>query len=568
MQRGAFTFVLHSHLPYCRIAGRWPHGEEWIHEAAVDTYLPLLTSLYQLRDEGVPFRLTIGLTPILTEQLADPLILEHLEEFLEDLIRRARADVLRYGPLGDYRLVYLAQFYQDRFTFLLRSFRERFGRSIVGTFRQLQDEGFIEVTTSAATHGYLPLLARDASIYGQLATGCASYRRHFGRDPRAIWLPECAYRPGYFVTEEGQTVIRPGIEGFVEGMGLGLFFSETHLVEGGAPVGKAAGDALGPYQAISRRYRLPVRAATEPTRKTTYQPYYVYDANVAVMGRNNRTGMQVWSAQWGYPGDYAYREFHKKDGTSGLHYWKVSGAQVDLAFKDYYDPVVAAATMQGHAAHFARLVEDLVAEYHARNDRFGIVMAAYDTELFGHWWFEGVDWIREVLRHLSRSEVVALTTASGFVEQHPPDEALALPEGSWGQGGTHFTWDNVDTQWMWPPIHEAERRMERLVARYPQADGTLAELLNQAARELLLLQSSDWPFLVTTGQAKEYAITRFQEHLDRFHQVATAAESGWTGDDTLAWCRELQYRDNPFPNIDYHWFAPRQGHPVVTPTVG
>ena len=163
--------------------------------------------------------------------------------------------------------------------------------------------------------------------------GRDSYRRHYGREPRAIWLPECAYRPGYFVTENGNTILRPGIEEFVEAMGLKLFFSETHLIEGGDPVGKAAGDALGPYQAISRRYRLPPQSGIESTHKTTSLPYYVYDSNVSVMGRNNRTGLQVWAAQWGYPGDYGYREFHKKDGVSGLNYWKVTGSEVDLEIR-------------------------------------------------------------------------------------------------------------------------------------------------------------------------------------------------------------------------------------------
>ncbi|MCX6024205.1 MAG: 1,4-alpha-glucan branching protein, partial [Chloroflexi bacterium] len=353
MKRGAFTFVLHSHLPYCRIAGRWPHGEEWIHEAAVDTYLPLLLSLYRLRDEGVPFRLTLGITPILTEQLADPLILEHLEEYLEDQIRRARSDVRRFGLEGDYRQVYNAQFYRSRYQEQLDALRGRFGRSIVGAFRQLQDEGFLEIITSAATHGYLPLLARDSSIYGQLRTGVDSYRRHYGRDPRAMWLPECAYRPGYFATEDGAALIRPGIEEFLEGLNIRSFFAETHLIEGGGPVGKAEGDAIGPYRAISRRYATAPVSYREPTHKTTFQPYWVQNSEVAVYGRNNRTGMQVWSAQWGYPGDYNYREFHKKDGISGLNYWKVTGADVDLAWKDYYDPVAAATAANNHAAHFA-----------------------------------------------------------------------------------------------------------------------------------------------------------------------------------------------------------------------
>ncbi|MDP2954663.1 MAG: DUF1957 domain-containing protein, partial [Chloroflexota bacterium] len=183
--------------------------------------------------------------------------------------------------------------------------------------------------------------------------------------------------------------------------------------------------------------------------------------------------------------------------------------------------------------------------------------AAFESELFGHWWFEGVEWLRQVLERLSRSQVVELTTPSHYLAQHPPEEVLALPEGSWGQAGNHFTWLNTDTQWMWPLIHEAERQMEGLVARYPHAQGARREALNQAARELLLLQSSDWPFLITTGQAREYATHRFQEHLARFKRLAEMASSA--GDGIGRTARELYELDKLFPDLDYRLFARREG---------
>jgi len=591
MKQGAFTFVLHSHLPYCRRAGRWPHGEEWLHEAAAETYLPLLNALYDLQQDGLPFRLTIGLTPVLTEQLADPLVLEHFEMYLSDRLQRAEADVERFEKIGpptaDRRpptgadearvpqhdqVLYLAGFYRDWYQNTLDSFRGRFQRNIVGAFKALQDAGYLEVLTSAATHGYLPLLERDSSIHGQLAVGVQSYRRHFGRAPRAIWLPECAYRPAYWQQAAGQSdrrpqtadrrqemYYKPGLEEFMAELGLKLFFVETHTIEGGQPVGKAAGDAIGPYGAIPKRYVVPIPEYVEPTQRTTYQPYYVARAEVAAIGRNNRTGQQVWSADWGYPGDADYREFHKKDGVSGLQYWRVTGPKLDLAHKDLYHPDWARYKVGQHARHFATLVEDLVRAYHGESGKFGIIASNYDTELFGHWWFEGVDWLKEVLRLLASSQVVELTTGSEYVEQHPPEDVLALPEGSWGQGGTHFVWDNHDTGWMWPVIHQAERRMEALVARHHQASGDLTTVLNQAARELLLLQASDWPFLVTTGQAREYAIERFDQHVERFNQLAAIAERGAVTPADLELSQRCFELDNVFPDVDYRVFAEREG---------
>ncbi len=606
---GAFTFVLHSHLPYARLAGRWPHGEEWIHEAASETYIPLLNALYDLRDEGVKYKITIGITPVLAEQLTDADVLDHLDEYLEDKIARAKQDVLRFRgeeePVGVPReeaeepalppvdrtviavkleeadkkkllpppepkpwwvghkhLESLARFYQVYYETIKDSLDRRYNRDLIGAFKRLQDEGYIEVTTSAATHGYLPLIGTDSAIRGQIRTGVQSYRRFFGRAPRGIWLPECAYRPAYY-DENGK--VRPGIERFVGEQGLKVFFSETHLITGGAPVGVAAGEAMGPYGEIKRRYLIPMAAAPIPSEPlTTFRAYYVSDttagpesdehSGVAVIGRNDETGQRVWSAQWGYPGDFDYREFHRKDGTSGLQYWRVTGAKVDLGDKDFYHPDWAQHKVRMHAQDFAALVERIAQAQWDLGQGFGIIASNYDTELFGHWWFEGVEWLKQVLRLLAKSDKVELTTASDYIENHPPDQVIHLPEGSWGAGGTHFTWDNNDTHWMWEPIHDAEKQMQRLANKHKTdySDDLIRGVLNQAARELLLLESSDWPFLVTTGQARQYAVQRFSQHLERYLSLVTSVEHGTPDSDLAA---RLWERDRLFPDIDYRWWS-------------
>ncbi len=600
---GAFTFVLHSHLPYARLAGRWPHGEEWVHEAACETYIPLLNALYDLREEGVRFKLTVGITPVLAEQLADPDIIAHLEAYLDDKIARAKQDILRFrgeepargvpreqaeeGELppvdraaveaaleeetpdpprpwwvGHKHLEYLAGFYLDYFQHIKDTFIHRYGRDLIGAFRRLQDEGYIEITTSAATHGYLPLLGEDSAIRGQLHTGVRSYERFFGRAPRAIWLPECAYRPAYY-DEQGR--LRPGIERFLAEEGLRLFFSETHLITGGAPVGVAAGEAIGPYGEIKRRYLIPMTEAPMPAEPlTTFRAYYVSDttagphadehSGVAVIGRNDETGQRVWSADWGYPGDFDYREFHRKDGVSGLQYWRVTGAKVDLGDKDFYHPDWAAHKVRLHAQDFAALVERILQAQWESGQGYGIIASNYDTELFGHWWFEGVEWIKQVLRLLAANPKVDLVTASEYLEAHPPEKVIHLPEGSWGAGGTHFTWDNNETHWMWAPIHEAEATMQTLATQHADdwEDENLRGVLNQAARELLLLESSDWPFLVTTGQARQYAIQRFSQHMERFLELVRSVERG-APDGALA--ASLWEKDRVFPDMDYRWWA-------------
>ncbi|MEO1438950.1 MAG: 1,4-alpha-glucan branching protein domain-containing protein [Chloroflexota bacterium] len=559
---GAFTFVLHSHLPYARLAGRWPHGEEWIHEAATETYIPLLKMLFDLKEEGVNFRLTLGITPTLAEQLSDPLVLENLNLYLDAKIEAAQRDIKHFEneEKDADHLQNLARWYITMFTDVKDTLNNRFGGDIIGRFRQLQEEGYLEIFASAATHAYLPLLAQDSTINGQIKAGIHSYKRIFGREPRSFWLPECGYRPAVM----NGTLGRPGLERFLMENGIELFFSETHTITGGKPVGVATGDVIGPPGAVKRRYVIPKEAATPQRLATTHLPYYVSDSSagrgarehsgVAVIGRNNNSGQQVWSADWGYPGDFDYREFYKKAGTSGLQYWRVTGDDVQLDRKDVYHPDWARYKVDQHAEHFAHLVGDLLREFHKETGEYGIVSSNYDTELFGHWWFEGVEWLGKVLRHMADHPEIELTTASDYVEAHPPQAVLSLPEGSWGAGGTHFTWDNAETHWMWTPIGEAERRMEVLVANFQEPTPDEEFVLNHVARELLLLQSSDWQSLITTGQAKEYAIQRFTQHLDRFNQLADSMDAI---EPNITLAKELWEKDNVFPDIDYRWFTAR-----------
>jgi 1,4-alpha-glucan branching enzyme len=211
---------------------------------------------------------------------------------------------------------------------------------------------------------------------------------------------------------------------------------------------------------------------------------------VAALGRNVATGQQVWSASHGYPGDPDYREFHSKDSESGMRYWRVTGPNAELDQKAYWDPWRAFERTSEHARHFAMLVEAQLREYHASSRRAGIISAAYDTELFGHWWFEGIAWLKDVLRLLARSDIARLTGAAEYVRECPPEEVVELPEGSWGQEGTHFVWNNDQVAWMWPVINERQARMEEIVSR--PCEGTQAErALDQLARELFLLESSD-----------------------------------------------------------------------------
>jgi len=535
MSRGYVTFVLHTHLPYCRLAGRWPHGEEWLHEAILESYLPLIRAFR--RAAGTPGQslgVTLNVTPILAEQLRDPLVVDHFRTYLNERIRTARADVERFARMPGLRSR-TAEFHRQRYMAIQAFFEDELRGDIIEALACLESDGHIEIATSAATHGYLPLLRDDDAIRFQVETGIASHIRNFGRRPRSFWLPECAYRPG--------------LESFLNEAGIKVFFAETHLVTGGSARGKALGGMVGPYPEAQPA---PVRLADGPARAgTTFRAYSVGHSNVAVLARNERTGLQVWSAAHGYPGDPVYREFHKKDDAGGLHYWRVTGPGVDLGDKAEYDPDAAHRVALGHASHFAEVVKGEIDSYAAGAGEPGIVLSAYDTELLGHWWLEGVDWMEATLRTLAADPSVDLVTAGDFVSEHPPREAIELPEGSWGTGGDHSTWLNDQTAWTWPEIYARQARARMLFSESTPAT-------RQLARELLLLQSSDWQFLMTTGQAHDYAVERFRSHLGRFDRLATAIEAHGPDLDRLA--AEIEALDNPFPDIEPSRYA---AHPPI-----
>ncbi|MDX1989919.1 MAG: hypothetical protein SFV17_24720, partial [Candidatus Obscuribacter sp.] len=197
MSIGSFVFMLHSHLPYYRKAGMWPFGEESVYECMAETYIPLLNAIAELYNEGLNANLTIGLTPVLCEQLADEHIKDGFETYLQARIKAARQDEGRYTNRGsdpNPELHHLSRLYLSWFMSIEKDFKEKWNRDILAGFKKYQDLGAIEITTSAATHCFSPLLEEDVSLQAQFQTGVDNYRKHFGRAPKGFWLPECAYR--------------------------------------------------------------------------------------------------------------------------------------------------------------------------------------------------------------------------------------------------------------------------------------------------------------------------------------------------------------------------------------
>ncbi|HEX4628976.1 MAG TPA: 1,4-alpha-glucan branching protein domain-containing protein, partial [Gemmatimonadales bacterium] len=547
-----FVLALHSHLPYVLNHGRWPHGSDWLCEAALDTYLPLLERLEELSGEGTPAPLTIGFTPVLANQLASPLFAREMEAFFAQRLAACDEAPASLATTGDTGLLPLVDFWRSRLKTLQALFRE-IDRDLVSAFRRLQEQGRLEIIGSAATHGYLPLLARDESIRLQLLVGRDEHRRLFGVAPAGCWLPECAYRP--------RVGKRPGIEEQVADAGFRYFFTDAHLAHAGSPLGAYGDIPLGAERFDAERHDDPsAPAAGRAGRaKAARSPYHAYRvsakrrgrAAVAALVRDPRSSMQIWSRHQGYPGDEWYLEFHKIRWPGGLKLWRVSGPNVDLGAKRPYEPPVAFAKAASHAAHFVHLLESLAQEQ--QGDRDGVIVAPFDTELFVHWWFEGADFLAEMYGTLRGRPAIRAVTASQHLEAHPPRTALQLAEGSWGANGDHSMWLNDRTAWTWKRLRTLEESFWDVAPAALKSDAA-RPVLAQAARELLLAKSSDWQFIISTGAVVDYAERRFTQHCDDTARLLVVLERVVAGDTTQLEAGrraadELAHRDDLFPNV-------------------
>jgi 1,4-alpha-glucan branching enzyme len=541
-----FVFTLHSHLPYVLNHGRWPHGSDWLCEAALDTYLPLLETFRGLSADAVPAPVTIGFTPVLANQLINPTFVTEMEAFLEQRLRACDEAPASLASTGDSHLLPLVEFWRGRLTRLRQLFRE-VGGDLVSAFRELEAAGRLEIIGSAATHGFLPLLARDESIRLQLAVGVSEHRRIFGRSPVGCWLPECAYRPrgpwDPWPTAP-RMGMRRGIEEHLADAGFQYFFVDAHLAAAGRPLG-LSGDPAGDPTI----HAAAVPPQSEPQMRSPYRAYRVAHGPVVVYVRDPKASMQVWSRFEGYPGDESYLEFHKIRWPGGLKLWRVSGPQVDLGDKQPYDVETAGDRARGHAEHFAHLLADIGRGQSENRD--GVIVAPFDTELFGHWWFEGPQFLGDLYRALTRQQQnVHPATGAGHLRQHPARAAIRLPSGSWGANGDYSMWLSQQTAWTWERLWPLEQSFWD-VAQQALSSPSARPVLAQAAREMLLAQSSDWQFIISTGAAADYAERRFLQHCDDAEQLIAALGPG--REESLGQAQqraeELERRDQVFPNV-------------------
>ena len=521
MRPGYLALILHAHLPFVRHPEHDDSfEEEWLFEAITETYIPLIGMMQRLLREGVPCKLAISITPPLCAMLADELLRNRYLRHLSRSINLAGREIERNRDHP--QLEELARFYYNLFTETHRVYAEELQCDLLSAFRQLRDAGALEIVASAATHGLLPLLAQSPSaLRAQVLLGCDSYRETFDADPAGFWLPECAFVPD--------------LEHVLQEANIRWFVVDAHAF------------------ALAR---------PRPTR-AIFAPCFT-PAGPAAFARDPESSRQVWSAEAGYPGDAAYRDFYRDIGFdlppteafadstlkaprfTGLKYHRVTGRGCE---KQLYNRESAEAVASTHAEHFlaARRAQFLELP---EVDFAPIVTMPFDAELFGHWWFEGPLFLETFIRKAAAgTPELQLTTPAEYLGAYSTHEVTEPAGSSWGDGGYWGVWLDERNAWIYPHLHAAAARMnEAALAHRMGASPIVERILRQLARELLLAQSSDWAFLMRSGTASEYATQRTVDHLQRFSSLFTQVQSGSIDERYLAECES---RDNLFPNVEW-----------------
>lgn len=523
MEKGYLGIVLHGHLPFVRHPEHEYFLEEnWLYEAITETYIPLILAFERLANDAVKFRLTMTLSPTLVSMLRDPLLQGRYLRHIEKLMELADRELVRTQWQSEFQALakmYVEMFRQSRDTFL------RYQKDLTLAFKKFQDAGFLEIITCGATHGFFPLMdVCKPSVRAQVKVAVEHYKATFGRAPNGIWLPECAYNPGH--------------DQILKENGIKFFLTDTHGVLHGTPRPKYG----------------------------NFAPVYC-PSGVACFGRDLESSKQVWSSIEGYPGDQNYRDFYRDIGFdldydyikpyihpagirvhTGIKYHRITGRTND---KQPYVRHWAMDRAADHAGNFIFNRHRQVEYLYDVLKKKPLIISPYDAELYGHWWFEGPQWLEFLMRKLHfDQDTIRMITPTEYLLENPQHQVVTPSFSSWGYKGYSEVWLQGRNDWIYRHLHKASERMTDLAKSYGRRDLSLLErrALNQALRELLLAQSSDWAFIMATDTHVPYAIERTKDHLFRFNYLYHSIRAARIDEN---WLNEIEAKDNIFSEIDF-----------------
>ncbi len=524
MNPGFLSIILHAHLPFVRHPEYDSFFEEiWLFEAITECYVPLIRSLERLHKDQVNYRLTLSLSPPLISMLSDPLLQSRYLNHLNKQLELAEKEIIRTKGTPEYQK--LARLYRRLYLDTLDIFAKQYNCHLITAFQKFHALGNLELITCAATHGFLPLLNKsDAAVRNQINTGVETFISHLGFAPTGFWLPECGYYPG--------------LEKHLKNAGIQYFFVDTHGIANASP----------------------------PPRNSMYAPIDCGN-HVLAFARDPESSRQVWSSKEGYPGDYNYREYYSDIGfdldldyiapyildkhiriNTGIKYHRVTGPDVP---KEAYQPREALHKAQLHAQDFISKRQHQIDHLCTALDRPPLIVSPYDAELFGHWWFEGPQWLEWVFRYAAKNtNAIQAISCSDYLKRVNNHQVATPSASTWGAQGYSNFWINETNAWIYPLLHKAGADMEKLASIFHgvKVSSLQERALNQAVRSLLLAQASDWPFIMKTGTTVEYAKKRITDHLARFNFLRESIQKNAIDERYLF---ALELLDDVFPDIDF-----------------
>lgn len=524
-------FVLNAHVPWVRDVDT-PHSmeEDWLHSAILETHLPLLEMLFRLREEGVPFHLTLNLSPTLLAMLQDRILRRRTLNYIDRTLRLCRDEVER-GDVTGFRD--LATDYEDRIFRLRSLYVETWQGDLIKAYSDLRDSGHLEFTASAATHGILPLLMRVPEAgQAQVRVGIRQYVQSFGRMPKGFWLPECAYAPAV-----SNLLRREGIEW-------------TAVEEHGMKAASGADERF---------------------------PYIVgkHEDGLHIFGRDSGSSSEIWSADEGFPGDGRYRNFMRDIGfdapieylreylgdseerrLTGLKYHRLQREGDDNLL---YDPELASRAVEEHSLRFVSSRGAQLAGLEADGIENPLVVCAFDMDLFGHWWFEGTEFLEKMFRITAERGDFRFVNPVEFLKETESEERPEADPAasSWSEGGYFESWTSPENNWLQAEVQNRADMLARFTGMFDQnradydEEGTAhyQRCIQLMVRELLLAQSSDWGFLMRVEPSREYAEKRAREHLadfDRIREILTSGDDGRLD--------EIAEKHPVFPDLPWNLF--------------
>lgn len=525
MKKACLAFVLHAHLPYVRHPESDNYLEErWLFEAITEAYIPLINLFESLETMKIDYKITLSLTPTLLSMLNDNILREKYIRYLERMICLSEKEKKRTRKNPEF--FHLAEMYNKLYEKTYYQYTIKYEKNLIKAFKKLHDTGKVEFLASAATHGYLPLLNLFPQVVNaQITLGVNIYKKIFGEKPEGIWLPECGYTPS--------------IEKSLKKNGINYFITESHGVLFAEPK-----PVFGTYKPI------------------------VTENGIAVFGRDIQSSKQVWSSKEGYPGDFDYREYYRDIGYdldynyikdfispdgrrthTGIKYYKITGTS---ECKKTYEPQTAIKKAKIHADNFIHNKIKQINSLSRYMDESPVIVCPYDAELFGHWWYEGPCWLKNIFTKIKTQEILKPVTLSEYIINNPSMQLSKPCSSSWGRNGYNEFWLNHSNDWIYKHLFKASERMVELANNFNSTRGIIKEALNQAAREVLLAQSSDWAFIMNAGTMVEYAIKRTKEHLTNFSELYFNIKNDKINEN---WLNSIKYKNNIFPDMDYKIFS-------------